>query len=227
MTKIKKKKKFVVIEGLDGSGKGTQTRLLFDSLKSLGEHVMMVDFPQYGKPSAALVEMYLNGTFGESREVSPYQASIFYAVDRFAESKRMHEHLQKGGIIVSNRYTTANQMHQAGKIKNAKLRAKFLTWLDELEFNIFGIPRPDIVIFLDVPVTLSQKMVGNKESREYLRSGTHDIHERDARHLKDARSAAKSLAKKEGWVTICCTNKHGEMRDKADIAGEILRIIRP
>jgi dTMP kinase len=207
----------IVIEGLDGSGKATQCKLLVAHLKREGKDVMVVDFPQYGKPSAALVEMYLNGDFGEAKQVSPYQASIFYAADRFAAKKAMQDHLAKGGVIVSNRYTTANMMHQAGKITDTKKRTAFLKWLDHLEFEIFGIPRPTQVFFLDVPPSISQKLVATKEKRSYLKTGTHDIHEKDKKHLEAARKTGRLIARKYKWVTIECVTKGGEMKSIDEI----------
>ena len=217
---------FFVIDGVDGSGKGTQTRLLVDTLQEEGYDVLEVDFPQYGKPSAALVEMYLNGEFGSSMEVTPYQASIFYACDRFARSKEMKDHLTKGGIIISNRYVSSNQIHQAGKIADEVELDKFLAWLDELEFEIFKIPRPDSVLFLNVPYEMGQELVGKKEQRAYLKGGkTHDLHEEDKNHLRDAYHRACSLVQKYAyWHEITCT-KDGELRSVEDIAQEIYAFI--
>jgi dTMP kinase len=195
--------KLIVLEGIDGSGKTTQMKLLVAYLQKQGADVLVMDFPQYGSASAGLVEMYLNGAFGEAKDVTPYQASIFYAADRFAAKVKMHAHLAKGGVIVSNRYATANAVHQAGKIKNKKQRDTFLTWLEELEYGIFGIPRPTVVLFFDVPEAVSHTLVGRKQKRSYLMgSATHDIHERDAQHLKDSRAAARYVAKKYAWVPI-------------------------
>lgn len=216
------KGKLIVIEGLDGSGKATQCALLRDALAAKGYDVLVVDFPQYGKPSAALVEMYLNGDFGEAKDVSPYQASIFYASDRFAAKATMLKHLKKGGVIVSNRYTTANMMHQAGKIRDAKKRAAFLKWLDALEFDIFGIPRPSQVLFLDVPPEVSQQLVATKEKRTYLKQGTHDIHEKDKKHLIDARKSGLELAKKNKWIKIECVGKDKKIKPIEDIHRMIL-----
>lgn len=204
--------KLIVLEGIDGSGKTTQMNLLVAYLKEKGAHVLTVDFPQYGKQSAALVEMYLNGAFGEAKDVTPYQASIFYAVDRFAAKHAMEQHLREGGIIISNRYATANAVHQAGKIKNGDERDAFLAWLDHLEYELFGIPRPTTVLFFDVPEEISQALVAKKHAREYLHNGaTHDIHERDAEHLRSAREAARFVAQKYNWLPVE-SYVDGEMR---------------
>jgi dTMP kinase len=198
-------------------------KLLVEYLTGHGEDVLTVDFPQYGTPSASLVEMYLNGAFGEAKDVTPYQASIFYAADRFAAKKKMHEHLEKGGVIISNRYATANAVHQAGKIKDPSERDAFLTWLDHLEYELFGIPRPSAVLFFDVPEETSQRLVADKQKRDYLQgTATHDIHERDVEHLRDARVAARYVAAKYGWVPIE-SFVEGEMRAVADIHADIVR----
>lgn len=219
------KGKLIVIEGLDGSGKATQCALLAESLKRDGYDVMVVDFPQYGKPSAALVEMYLNGEFGEAKEVSPYQASIFYAADRFAAKQAMERHLKKGGVIVSNRYTTANMMHQAGKISDPKKQAEFLKWLDHLEFSLFGIPRPSHVLFLDVPPHISQQLVALKQKRTYLKQGTHDIHEKDKKHLLAARKTGLALAKKYRWSIIPCVPDNEHISPIEDVHAQVRAVV--
>lgn len=218
---------FFVIDGTDGSGKGTQTKLIIERLKKDKYDVLEVDFPQYGQKSAALVEEYLNGRFGSADEVTPYQASIFYACDRFAASKKMKEHLEKGGVIISNRYVSSNQIHQSGKIKDEGELEVFLNWLDDLEFNIFKIPKPKKVFFLNVPYLIGQELVGKKNKREYIEGGkTHDIHEASKDHLKDAYVRACSLAKKyDYWEEINCVDENQAMRSIEDIHEEIYSLI--
>jgi len=147
----------------DGSGKATQTNLLVDRLRQSGYQVEVADFPRYGKKSAALVEDYLNGKFGSPKEVGPYRASIFYAIDRYDASFEIKKWLEQGKIVICNRYVSANMGHQAGKIENKEERDKFLNWLEDLEFNIFNIPKPDVVIFLYVP----PEIVGTEMEKEY------------------------------------------------------------
>jgi len=142
------KGKFIVIEGGDGSGKTTQFNLLKEKLSKDGYKLELADFPQYGKKSAGLVEEYLNGTYGTAKEVGPYRASIFYAADRYDASFEMKKWLAEDKTILANRYTTSNMLHQAGKIQDEAERDKFLEWLEDLEYNIFAIPRPDVVFFL-------------------------------------------------------------------------------
>ena len=179
-----KRGKLIVIDGTDGSGKATQMNLLVERLRREGHSVEIADFPQYGMKSAALVEMYLNGFFGSAKEVSPYQSSIFYACDRFAAAKKMKKELSEGKIIISNRYETANKIHQAGKIKGQLERDKFLEWQDDLEFNIFQIPRPDMVILVHMPPEVGQELVDKKGHRDYIGGEKRDIHEADLEHLK-------------------------------------------
>lgn len=203
------KGKFVVICGTDGSGKGTQANLLHKRMQEEKIPVRMTDFPRYGKPSAAMVEEYLNGRLGSAKDVSPYQASVFYAVDRYAASIDMHKWLANGENIISNRYVSANKGHQMGKIKDPEERNKFLNWLNDFEYNLFKIPKEDLNIFLYVPPEVGQKLVDNKDARSYT-DKKRDIHEADLDHLKEAAEAYMYVAKKEGWTIIDCT-KNGEL----------------
>lgn len=214
------KGKFIVIDGTDGSGKATQTEILFNRLKEEGHPVTVADFPRYGKKSAALVEEYLNGKFGTPKEVGPYRGSIFYACDRYAAAPEIKKWIQQGGIMISNRYVSSNMGHQAGKIKDKKERDKFLNWLDHLEYGIFEIPKPDVNILLYMPPETGQKLVDKKGHRDYLGGKKRDIHEADIDHLRDAAEAYLYVAKKYGWIVINCAHK-GELRTKEDIAAEI------
>ena len=159
------KGKLIVICGTDGSGKGTQVELLYERLKKEGYPVKITDFPQYGNKSAGMVEEYLNGKFGSAEEVGPYRGSIFYACDRYAASFDMKKWLDKGGIIISNRYVSANKGHQMSKIKDVKERIKYLDWLDNLEYEIFGIPKEDMNFLLYVPPEVGQMLVDKKGKR--------------------------------------------------------------
>lgn len=196
------KGKFIVIEGTDGSGKATQTKLLAEKLKALGIPFELADFPQHGKPSSYFADKYLRGEYGSAEEVGPYRGSIFYAVDRYDKSFDIKRWLGDGKIVISNRYVSANMGHQAGKIKNPKEREKFLKWLDGLEYGIFGIPKPDLTILLYMPPEAGQKLVDQKGERAYIKGKKRDIHEADLKHLKDAAEAYLAVAKKFGWVII-------------------------
>lgn len=201
-----KKGKLIVIAGTDGSGKGTQTGLLIKRLKFEGYDVEIADFPRYGKNSAKMVEDYLNGKFGDAKSVGPYRASILYAVDRYAASFQIRSWLDQGKIVICNRYVSANQGHQAGKIKDLNERDKFLDWLEELEFNIFQIPKPDTNILLYMPHEIGQKLVDKKGHRDYVGGSKRDIHEDDLEHLKDAEEAYAYVAKKYNWIRIDCND---------------------
>ncbi len=212
-----KKGKFIVIDGTDGSGKATQTELLIKRLKKGGYPVRMVDFPQYGKKSAALVEEYLNGQFGSAREVGPYRASIFYACDRYATSFKVRKWLNEGKIVVSNRYVTANMGHQGGKIKNRKDRDKYFKWLYNLEYSLFDIPKPNLNIILHTDAAIAQKLVDKKGNRNYVGGKRRDLHEKDLEHLCDAEKVYLEIAKAfPGFALVECT-KDGRIMAREDI----------
>ncbi|HUD08914.1 MAG TPA: hypothetical protein VMQ48_02370 [Candidatus Saccharimonadales bacterium] len=217
MKKIKRGK-FIVIDGTDGSGKATQTELLVKRFKKEGYKVKELDFPQYGKKSAGLVEEYLNGNYGTARDVGPYRASIFYACDRYAASFQVKTWLSEGNIVISNRYVTANMGHQGGKIKNKRERDKYFRWLYDLEYNIFSIPKPDINLILHVDAAIAQKLVDSKEKRDYIKNGKRDIHENDLKHLQDAEKVYLEIAQGfSGFQLIECT-KGGFIMSKKEIS---------
>jgi thymidylate kinase len=199
--------KFIVIDGTDGSGKATQTKLLVAKLEAQNRPVKMIDFPQYGQKSAGLVEDYLNGKFGNALDVGPHRASIFYACDRYAAAPQITDWLNQGNIVIDNRYVSSNMGHQAGKIKDIAERDKFLDWLFDLEYNIFGIPKPDLNILLYLPPEIGQQLVDKKGSRDYVGGQKRDIHEADLQHLLDAAQAYKYVADKYNWLTINCAPK--------------------
>lgn len=225
-----KKGKFIVIDGTDGSGKATQTKLLIKRLKKEGYLVRMADFPQYGKKSAALVEEYLNGQFGSAREVGPYRASIFYACDRYAASFKIIKWISEGKIVVSNRYVTANMGHQGGKIKNLKERKKYFGWLYDLEYGLFDIPRPDLNIILHADAAIAQKLVDKKGNRDYVGGKKRDLHEKDLKHLRDAEKVYLEIARTfPGFVLVKCTGD-GQIMTREDISnliwGKVKQILK-
>jgi dTMP kinase len=197
--------KLIVIEGTDGSGKATQSKRLLHRFEEAGILTAYADFPQYGQKSAGPVENYLNGKYGSASEVNPRVASMLYAIDRFDASFGIRKSLGEGRIVVCNRYVSANMGHQAGKISDPVERKKFLEWLEDLEFNFFGIPKPDLVILLFVPYLVAQKLVDNKGHREYIGGVKRDIHEADSDHLKKAEEAYLEVAKSKGWKVINCS----------------------
>lgn len=211
---------FVVIDWLDGSGKATQVELLAKKLKDLWKSVKVLDYPRYWEKSAFAVEKYLNWDYWE--DISAKKASIFYAIDRFDSSFGLKEDLKKYDYIVSNRYVSANMIHQTGKIRDKKEREEFLNWLEELEFNIFEIPKPDKIIFLNVTPEMGQKLVLNKGDRKYLKWWKKmDLHEADKNHLQNAWNAAMEAVKKYGWVKIDC-EIDWKMRGIEEINEEIM-----
>ena len=176
----------IVIDGPDGAGKKTQQDLLIARLEAEGIDYEPFDFPQYGNPSAWYVERYLNGDFGTLDEIGPKQASMFYAMDRFAAKSAMLSALAAGKLLVMNRYVLSNMAHQGGKIANPMERREFFIWLDELEYGIFGIPRPTLNIILAIDVDALQARIDTKEDRNYLEGKRRDIHEDDIEHLRAA-----------------------------------------
>lgn len=207
MDEMGRKGKLVVIDGTDGSGKKTQTKLLLSRLRERGYDTFALSFPQYGEKSAGLVEDYLNGKYGQPGEVNPYAASLFYALDRFDLSAKIRAALDEGKIIVTDRYVTANAGHQGGKIKDLEERKKFISWMYNVEYEILRIPRPDLVVILHVPAEVGQKLVLKKQQRLYLEGNkTQDLHEADLAHLKAAEESYLWLAEqfpKEHKVVEC------------------------
>ena len=217
--------KIFVIDGTDGSGKQTQFELLKNKLTEKGIEYKTVSFPNYDSPSSSLVKMYLSGEFGEDpQKISPYIASTFYAADRFATfQKGFKEYYDNGGIILADRYTTANMVHQAGKIKDEEERKKFLDWLFDLEFNLYGLPVPSKVFFLNMPPEKAKELMKNRENK-FTHDAVKDIHERNQTHLTDAYNAACSLVDMYDWCEIKCV-KEEKLRTREDIHEEIFEIV--
>lgn len=211
--------KLIVIEGLDGCGKSTQLELLPQNLLKSGIDSRSVSFPDYDSNSSALVKMYLSGDFGKKPDdVNAYAASLFYAVDRFASYKtNWGEYYNQNGVIVSGRYTTSNAVHQTSKMEEHDW-VGFLDWLYDLEYNKVGIPKPDKVIFLDMPIDVSQKLLSGRYQGDEAKK---DIHESDTSYLDKCRKAAMFTAKYSGWTIIPCA-KDGQPRTIQDIANDIL-----
>ena len=192
--------KLVVLEGLDGSGKSTQLELLEKALAEKNVRFETVSFPAYNLPSCAPVKMYLNGEFGSNpNDVNPYAASTFYAVDRFASYKKnWGKAYESGSIILAGRYVTSNAIHQASKLSKDEYEP-FLNWLYDLEYNKIGIPKPDLVIYLNVPIEASQKLLSGRYSGDESKK---DIHEKDIKYLNNCRAAAEFVADKSGWSVV-------------------------
>ena len=213
--------KLFVIDGTDGSGKQTQFKKMQERLDKEGIEYKTVSFPNYDSPSSSLVKMYLSGEFGQNaKEVSPYIASTFYAADRYATYKNdLEEYYNNGGIILADRYTTANMVHQAGKISDKEEREKFLDWLWDFEFNLYGLPVPTKSFFLNMPPDYAMKLMENRENK-FTHQQAKDIHERDKNHIIDAYNAACDLVEKYNWYEVKCV-KEDKIRTIEDIHEEI------
>jgi dTMP kinase len=215
--------KLIVIEGTDGSGKSTQFKKLTERVTAEGIEFQKLVFPQYSEPSSALIRMYLGGEFGSSpADVNAYAASAFYAVDRYASYKQdWGKWYEDGGLIVSDRYTTSNAVHQASK-EQGQAQEEFLKWLYEFEYDKLGLPRPDLTIYLDVPTDFTEKLL---RSREAATNTTADIHEQDTAYLATCRRTGRAAAKYYGWTVVNCV-QNGNMRSIEDIHEEIYRYVR-
>lgn len=216
------KGKLIVIEGLDGSGKGTQAAELAKNLAAGGAPVRKVSFPDYASDSSALVKMYLSGQFGKDpQDVNAYAASTFYAVDRFASFKRdWGGFYEGGGIVVADRYTTSNAVHQCSKLPQEQWDA-FLAWLFDFEYHLLGIPSPDLVVYLSVDPAVSQRLMTSRYQGDESRK---DIHEGNLAYLRRSRLAAEYCSSRLGWRQIeCC--RGGQMRTVEAIQADILALI--
>jgi len=218
--------KLFVIDGTDGSGKQTQLNKLKERLDKENIEYKMVSFPRYESESSSLVKMYLSGQFGENaKDVSPYIASTFYAGDRYATYKtELEEFYNNGGIILADRYTTSNMVHQAGKIKDKEEREKFLDWLWDFEFNLYKLPIPTKSFFLNMPTEFAIKLMENRENK-FTHDTKKDIHERDVEHLKDSYEAACELVEKYDWHEVKCVINE-KVRTIEDIHEEIYNEIK-
>lgn len=215
--------KLIVIEGTDGSGKSTQFRLLSEHLKNDAVEFKHIVFPRYSEDSSALIRMYLGGQFGgKPSDVNAYAASAFYAVDRFAAYKMdWGQWYEEGGLVLSDRYTTSNAVHQASKEPEEK-QGDFLGWLYDFEYDKLGLPRPDLTIYLDVPTDFTEKLLRHREADTNTKA---DIHEKDVRYLATCRSTGRRAAAYYGWTVIQCV-RDGAMRGIEDIHDEIYRYVK-
>lgn len=219
--------KLIAIEGVDASGKETQTNLLYEALVKEGKHVKKLRFPHYESPSSSLVKMYLNGDFGvRAQSVSPYIASTFYAGDRYAsymtEWKKDYENPET--IILADRYTTANMIHQASKIDDKAEKDKFLTWLCDYEYGLYGLPKPDLVLFLHMPLYKIREILAVRENK-MTGQEKKDIHEKDADYMEKSYENALYIARTQGFTVIESENSIGGIKQIPEIAGEILAAV--
>ena len=217
--------KMIVFEGTDGSGKSTQFKLLCDRVNREGKSFRQLVFPRYDQPSSALIRMYLGGEFGKNPgDVNPYAASAFYAVDRYASLKQdWGDYYQEGGLILTDRYTTSNAVHQGAKCSPEE-RPDFLRWLDDFEHNKLGLPRADLVLYLAMPTEKSIELLRSREASTHTRA---DIHELDTGYLAVCRKSALQAAEILGWTVIPCVNERGELRTIEEIHHQLWALVQP
>ena len=218
------KGKLLVLEAGDGSGKATQTKMLRERLVAESRCVRQVEFPDYASPSSALVRMYLGGDFGErASEVNAYAASAFFAVDRYASFQtKWRADLEAGAIVLADRYTTANMVHQAVKIEDAAEREAFLAWLEDFEYEKLALPRPDLVLFLDMDPAVSRRLIA---ARAAASGAARDIHERDEDYLVRCHRASVNLAARCGWQRVRCSEE-GEPLSREAVHEKIYEAVR-
>lgn len=221
----KRKGKLIVIDGGDGSGKTVQSQLLLDYLKKKNVAVKYYDFPRYYTSfHGRIVGRFLAGEFGKLEDVSPYLASLAYALDRASAKEEMDEWLGHGGVILSNRYATSSMAHQGARVASSG-RKEFIDWIDELEYKVHKIPREDIVIYLHVPWRIGMELTQKKGDRGYIGKGA-DITEKDLHHREEAEKMYLSLAKsRANWVVVECV-KNGKLLSKEVIHQEVVKILR-
>ena len=215
------KGKIIVISGTDGCGKETQTKKLFNYLSEKNFEIRTQSFPNYESLSAGPVKMYMAGELGKNANlISPYQASVLYAADRFCTMKKHEPFLKKGGLMLLDRYMESNLIHQACKIDSNAEKQKFINWLNDFEFNVMKIPAPNLIIFLNMPPEISMAFANKREN---LKSGAKkDIHEQDPNHLINAYNNGIEIARKSGWTIIDCT-ENGNVKTIDQIHKEIAR----
>jgi dTMP kinase len=223
-----KKGKLIVIDGSDGVGKATQTKLLVKELKKRGRKVKTLDFPQYDKNFfGKFIGECLSGEYGDFVNLNPHITSVLYAADRFESVDKLNKWLSRGHLIILDRYVSANQIHQGGKIFNTNKRKVFLHWLDVMEYEVFKLPKPNNVIYLDVPVKTSVRLLKkSQQKKQYQKNGKEDLVEQDMDYLENARKSALWLAKEnKNWIRIQCI-KNNKLRSIEDIHSEVINLIK-
>lgn len=217
--------KLIVIEGLDGSGKATQADLLLRRLKRAGYKTAAADFPQYDSAFfGAMVGQYLRGEFGRATKVNAYLASLLYAFDRWEAKPKLVKWLSEGRIVVANRYTTSNALHQTAKLKSHSERKQFLTWLAKVEYKILGIPKPNLVCFLAVPHSVSRRLAEKRGTRGYIGKKL-DGHEKSRKHQQNAWGNAQRLIRSQGWKRInCVQNSH--LLSRTEVGERVWQAVR-
>lgn len=218
--------KVIVIEGTDSSGKETQTKRLYERLVAEGVSVRKISFPNYESPACEPVKMYLAGAFGDKAlDVSPYPVSTMYAIDRYASYKMGWEKFYKeGGVLITDRYTTSNMVHQASKIDDIEKKNQYLNWLEDLEYEKMGIPKPDMIIFLNMPTEMAVKLMAERKNK-ITGEDKKDIHEKDGGYLKKSYDNACNIARKYGWKEIKCV-ENDKLKTIEEIGEEIYSVVK-
>jgi dTMP kinase len=216
----------IAVEGIDGSGKQTQARLLEHSLTSDGYTVYPTAFPQYESWFGTMVGKFLNGDFGPLEAVDPRFSALLYAGDRFEAKARLESALKEGKIVLVDRYVASNLAHQVARAA-ANKRAEFMRWIEHLEYSIYGLPRENLILYLRVPPSQAQKLVAHKAERIYTHA-KHDLQEKSLRHLEDAAEMYDMMSRSRPWATVQCFDAQNNcLRMVEDIAGEVLSAVRP
>jgi dTMP kinase len=217
---------FIAIEGIDGSGKQTQVRLLGRELESRGYQVLSTGFPQYGSWFGKMVGQFLNGDLGPLNTVDPHFTALLYAGDRFESKQPIVAALESGGVVLADRYVASNLAHQAARAAPEK-RAEFRAWIEHLEYNIYGLPKEDLVVYLRLPPCEAQSLIAKKSARAYTHAA-HDILESNIRHLQGAADMYDQLARAANWKTIECFDPAKQMiRPENEISREVLAAALP
>ncbi len=216
--------KLIAIEGIDGSGKRTQLDLLSQTLAQRGVPFYRISFPRYQSSFGQLAGRYLNGDFGPLDAVDPHLSAVLYAGDRFEAKPLIEAELAAGHAVLADRYVGSNLAHQTARLPRDK-KEDFLNWLRHIEYDVYGLPKEDLVVYLRVPVAQAQQLVAQKTARQYT-SLRHDIHEADIRHLEDTAAVYDRLARQPRWVTLECLDaKTGALRPAEDIAREVIATV--
>lgn len=222
--------RFIAFEGIDGSGKDTQLSLLAQSLAAQGTTFETLAFPRHGHSAAYFVDKYLqpNHPYGAPEEVGPWRASLFYALDRYDASFQLKSWLEAGTLVIADRYLASNIGHQGGKIKDKEERARYVDWLYDLEYRIFGIPKPDLYVLFLLPAEIAMQRVLKKKPRLYLNGAERDAHEGDRRHLEDALGAYRWIAARypEEYRIVDCVEGAKELAPE-EIHEKVLRVLKP
>lgn len=223
---ISKNGKLIVIEGTDSSGKETQTKLLFEKLKAMREDTIKISFPNYDSPACEPVKMYLAGEFGnDAQKINPYPVSTMFAIDRYASYKTdWGKFYNNGGVIVTDRYVTSNMVHQASKLEDQNEKEIYLTWLEDLEYDKMGIPRPDLVIFLNMPTEKAVELMAARKNK-ITGEDKKDIHEDNFEYLKKSYNNACEISKRNSWVEIKCVDGD-KLKTIEEISAEIFNVAK-